>query len=46
MMYKEVTRLGEGKSFGELSLISSKPRVATVKCLQNTHFAVLDHYDF
>lgn len=29
-MFKEVAQLGEGKSFGELALESSKPRAATI----------------
>jgi hypothetical protein len=29
-MFKEVAQLGEGKSFGELALETSKPRAATI----------------
>eukprot|EP00347_Sterkiella_histriomuscorum_P023519 403334331 len=44
--YREVAKLSEGKTFGELALIVHKPRMATIKCEVNTHFAVLDKYDF
>ena len=40
--YKEVGIITRGGSFGELSLISQKPRAATIKCSQNTHFAIID----
>lgn len=30
-----------GKAFGELALITNKPRAATLKCLTNCHFAVI-----
>jgi hypothetical protein len=29
-IFKEVAVLGEGKSFGELALMNSKPRAATI----------------
>lgn len=29
-IFKEVATLGEGKSFGELALMTSKPRAATI----------------
>lgn len=29
---REVSILGPGKSFGELALINSKPRMATIRC--------------
>ena len=41
-MFIEVASLDGGKSFGELALISSKPRAATIRCKKDTHFAVLD----
>lgn len=35
-----------GDSFGEYALITNKPRSATVKCTENTHFAVLEKQDY
>lgn len=37
----EAVQLQTGASFGELALISNKTRAATIRCLENTHFAVL-----
>jgi CRP-like cAMP-binding protein len=37
----EAKRIGVGKCFGELSLIQSKPRAATISCLEDSHFAIL-----
>ena len=47
LFYVEVSILKEGFAFGELALIDNKPRAATIKCKENTHFAVLDkvHFD-
>lgn len=39
---KEVVQLKAGQSFGELGLTSNKPRAASIFCLENTDFAVLD----
>ena len=44
--YREIGRLGQGKSFGELALINEKPRMATAKCLTDTHFAILESVDY
>jgi cAMP-dependent protein kinase regulator/cGMP-dependent protein kinase 2 len=38
--------LASGKWFGDLALHSSKPRMASIRCLENTHFAVLSKQDF
>ena len=38
--------LGSGKSFGELALINMKPRMATIRCEENTKFAILDKYEY
>lgn len=35
-----------GKSFGELALLTNKPRAATVTCLEDCDFATLDKADF
>lgn len=40
-MLMKVKVLEKGESFGEQALISNKPRLATVICEENTHFAVL-----
>lgn len=42
----EVKQITEGNSFGELALISNKPRAATIKCLENTDFAVMYKKDY
>ena len=36
-----VAKLVDGSAFGELALLEQKPRMATIRCLQNTHFMVL-----
>ena len=46
ILFREAATLDEGKSFGELALIVHKPRMATVKCEQTTHFAILSKHDF
>lgn len=35
-------------AFGELALLSNKPRMATVTCLDNCHFMILtkDAYEY
>lgn len=38
--------LEAGKAFGEQSLISNKPRLASIVCEKNCHFAVLNKIDF
>ena len=35
-----------GSSFGELALISSKPRAATIRCKTDCYFAVLEKEDY
>jgi hypothetical protein len=44
--YCEVATLTAGKSFGELALISSKPRAATIQCSEDTHFATIYKKDY
>lgn len=44
--YIEINILGTGKSFGDLALIGSKPRMASIRCLEDTHFAVLSKSSF
>ena len=41
-----ITHMSDGMSFGELALISYKPRAATIVCEAPTHFAVLKGSDF
>jgi len=42
-----VRDLPTGSAFGELSLLSNKPRAATIQCNEDCQFAVLDklHFD-
>ena len=35
-----------GDFFGELALITNKPRAATIRCLQDCHFAVIQKEDY
>ena len=43
---KVVSKLGPGDSFGELALISEKPRAATIEAKEITVLAVLSKQDF
>jgi CRP-like cAMP-binding protein len=38
--------LEDGKAFGELALINNAPRGATILCMKNSHFAVINKEDF
>ena len=40
--FKEVVRLGEGFGFGELALLKTAGRAATIECTQPTKFATLN----
>lgn len=42
----EVLKLNTGASFGELALINNEPRAATVKCLTDCSFAVLEQKNY
>ena len=41
-----VATLGPGSSFGEMSLLLSKPRMSSVTCLQQSHLMVLSKRDY
>ena len=41
-----VANLGPGSSFGEMSLIMSKPRMSSVTCLKQSHLIVLSKRDY
>ncbi|CAG9320385.1 unnamed protein product [Blepharisma stoltei] len=43
---QEVSVLHEGASFGELSLISERPRAASIQALEKSYLAVLNKGDF
>lgn len=45
-IFIEVTTLNSGSSFGELALESSKPRGASIKCKNDSHFMYLEKYDY
>jgi CRP-like cAMP-binding protein len=42
----EVNKLKDGDSFGQLALISNKPRNASIITIENTHFAVINKKDY
>ena len=46
MWFVDVAKMGAGKSFGELALISDQPRAATIKCLTQCSFATLSKSDY
>ena len=41
-----LTILRQGDCFGEIALISNKPRLASLVCRENCHFAVLERDDY
>ena len=42
----EVKQIYSGQGFGELALISHKPRMATIKSLEDSEFAVMSKKDY
>lgn len=44
--FVEVITLTEGQSFGELALINSKPRAATIRAVTDCSFGVISRYDY
>jgi CRP-like cAMP-binding protein len=43
---ESVCFLGPGGTFGELALIKDQPRLATIHCIKDTHFATLCKSDY
>ena len=41
-----MVQISQGKSFGELALINNKPRAATIRCVTDCHFAVVNKADY
>lgn len=46
VIFFEAITLGSGTSFGELALESSKPRAASIRCKQDSHFIYLEKQDY
>ena len=44
--FKEIKTLFKGEAFGELALMSNKPRAATIQCCEDCKFAVLNKADY
>ena len=42
----DIARLEGASSFGELALIDGKPRFATIKCTERTHFLTINRDDY
>ncbi|CAG9312294.1 CNBD2_4 [Blepharisma stoltei] len=42
----EVGKLSQGMAFGELALLKDIPRSATIQCVTDTHFAILEKEDY
>ena len=38
--------MNAGDFFGEISLIENRPRMASIRCLHDCHFAILSKDDF
>ena len=43
---RQLTVLRQGECFGELALLSHKPRAASVLCREECHFAILERDDY
>lgn len=44
--FKEIGILPPNSSFGELALLSNKPRSVTIRAKTDSHFAVLEKEDY
>ena len=44
--FKKVGELSDGSAFGELALLKDQPRSASIYCLTDCHFAVLNKVDY
>lgn len=42
----QVLVMGPGGSFGELALEENRPRAASIYCIEDSHFAVLEKTDY
>lgn len=42
----DIARLEGAGSFGELALVDGKPRLATIKCTERTHFMTISIEDY
>lgn len=45
-LFFEATIVRSGKSFGELALLKKRPRAATIKSVEDCHFAVMSKADY
>ena len=44
--FTKATRLTNGQSFGELALLNDSPRAATIQCINECIFAVIERKDY
>ena len=44
--FREIAILHENATFGELALIDKKPRAATIQCVEDCSFAVLNKAEY
>ena len=44
--FEKIMNIKKGDIFGELALLANKKRAATITCMTDCHFAVLDRKSF